>query len=342
MTKSEELFDLLEGGNFGLFRKAADSTPIIRVACDRRGDFLLHRAVTTGSLAACKYLLGKGIPATCPGSRGATPLHEAASRGDAAMMTTLLRAAEPQHSPMNANGMTPLHVAAGSGRLAIVKRLIEAGADWFAQDKFGRLPVHFAAGADQLKVVRYLAAQDPELIDQLDGFGQRPVHWALQYECVRTAIWLIRAGIDLKAPDIYGRSPLCVGGLPDDAEAIALHGDARLGMLLRGTQIRRLTPLQRAIFCGDLRQVRKHLRNPADLNRRGDFGRTALHMAAFARNRQLYRWMQKKGADPKALDDYGWTPLKLLSYRMLTNETVINHPALPNRGARLGRTKNGS
>ena len=44
MTKSEELFDLLEGGNFGLFRKAADSTPIIRVACDRRGDFLLHRA----------------------------------------------------------------------------------------------------------------------------------------------------------------------------------------------------------------------------------------------------------------------------------------------------------
>ena len=46
MTKSEELFDLLEGGNFGLFRKAADSTPIIRVACDRRGDFLLHRAVT--------------------------------------------------------------------------------------------------------------------------------------------------------------------------------------------------------------------------------------------------------------------------------------------------------
>jgi ankyrin repeat protein len=319
MTTAEQLFGLLNDGNIKAFREAADQSPITRVACDRHGDFLLHRAVTTGSLAACKYLLGRGIPATCPGSRGATPLHEAACKGNATIMTTLLRAAGPQHSPINANGMTPLHVAAGAGRLAIVKRLIKRGADSCVQDKFGRLPVHFAAGSDQLPVVWYLAAREPKLIDVPDAFGQRPIHWALQYECVRTAIWLIRSGVDMKAPDIYDRSPLRVGGLPDDAEAIALHGDARLRMVLRGTQVRRLTPLERAIFCEDLKQIRKHLRNPADLNRRGDLGRTALHMAAFARNRDIYRWMQKKGADPKAVDDYGWMPFTLLSYRLITD-----------------------
>ncbi|MCE9614881.1 MAG: ankyrin repeat domain-containing protein [Lentisphaerae bacterium] len=278
---------------------------------------LLHRAVTTGSLETCKYLLGKGIPATCPGSRGATPLHDAAAKGPAAIMATLLQDAGPRHSPINANGMTPLHVAAGEGRLASVKMLIEKGADSSARDKFGRLPMHFAAGADQLTIVQYFASQDRMLIDMRDAFGQRPIHWALLYECVRTAIWLIRRGVNLNAPDIYGRSPLCVGGLPEDAEPIRSFGDVRLGMVLRGTRARRLTPLQRAIFCEDLRLVKKLLRDPEALNRRGDLGRTALHEAAFARDRDLYRWMRERGADTKVVDDYGWTPLKLLSYRLI-------------------------
>jgi ankyrin repeat protein len=324
MTRAEGLFKLLSKGDFKRFKQAADRSSGLRIACDRNGDFLLHRAVEIGSPVACKYLLKKGIPAACPGASGATPLHYASASGAVRIMEVLLRAAGSRHSPVNMNGITPLHVAAGKGRLAIVKMLIKNGADCSAQDKFGRLPLHFAAGADQLGVTRWLVERDAGLIDVPDAFGQRPIHWALQYECVRTAIWLIRSGVDLKAPDIYGRSPLRVGGLSAEAEAITHLGDARLGMVLRGTHIRRLTPLQLAIFCDDLNQVKRLLRNRAALNRQDDLGRTALHSAAFAKNRDLFRWMRDKGADTTIADDYGWTPIKLLSYRLITRAGGLN------------------
>jgi ankyrin repeat protein len=293
MTDAKKLFTLLEEGDFKLFKKAADRLSNVRIYCDRNGDFLLHRAVEFGSLAACKYLLMRGIPAACPGSRGATPLHYASARGDVPIMKILLRAASPPHSPINVNGMTPLHVAAGEGRLKIVKMLIEKGADSSVQDKFDRVPLHFAAGADQLDVVKWLAGRDKRQIDRPDGFGQRPIHWALQYERLNTANWLINHGVDLISSDIYGRTPLYF-------------------------KTRKLTPMQVAIFRNDIREVKQRLLKPGTLNRRGDLGRTPLHTAAFARNRDLFRWMREKGADAKIVDDYGWTPIKLLSYRLLT------------------------
>jgi hypothetical protein len=33
---------------------------------------------------------------------------------------------------------------------------------------------------------------------------------------------------------------------------------------------------------------------------------------------ELFEWMREKGADMHIVDDYGWTPKKLLSYRLIT------------------------
>ena len=291
MPEAVNLFTLLRNGEFSFFKLTADRCPRVRVLCDKNGNFLLHQAVEVGSLDCCKYLLKKGIPATCPGSSGATPIHIAAERGYLDIMKVLLRAAGANHSPINRIGITPLHVAAGEGYLAIVKLLVAKGSGNLVGDKYGRLPIHFAVGADQLDVVKWLVKHNPTLIELPDAFGQRPIHWALRFESFRTANWLTKYGVDMCSSDIFGRLPESFKGL-------------------------KLTPLQLAIMRNDIKEIKYRMQKQWMLNRPADLGRTPLHTAAFFRNRDLYRWLLKEGADDTVLDDYGWTPGKLLGYRL--------------------------
>jgi ankyrin repeat protein len=318
MTDSLQLFKLLEEGDLKAFKKVAVRAPGIRVFRDKYGDFLLHRAASLGLLQVCEYLLTRGIPADCPGYRGATPLHYAAEKGDVSIMKLLVEAVGPNLSPINANGITPLHVAAGVGRLTIVKLLIDRGANPVPQDKFGRLPLHYAAGADQLAVVNWLVGVDCGLIDRPDAFGQRPIHWALQFECVRAATAIVGFGANLADPDIYGRPPLSFLRLSNETGSSRLLEDARVKQALKKAKIRKLTTLDRAIFQGQNTEVMQNLGKTVLLNRQGCLGRTVVHTAAFAKNMELFEWMREKGADMHIVDDYGWTPKKLLSYRLIT------------------------
>lgn len=331
MTDALQLFKLLEEENLKAFKKVADRSKGIRIFRNPSGDFLLHRAASLGLLPACEYLLTRGIPADCPGYRGATPLHYAAERGDAAIMKILLPAVGTNLNPINANGITPLHVAAGLGRLTIVKLLIDRGANPIPQDKFGRLPLHYAAGADQLTVVNWLVGVDCGLIDRPDAFGQRPIHWALQFECLRTAFSIVGFGADLTDSDIYSRPPLSFLRLSDETGSSKLLEDARVKQALKKAKTRKLTTLERAIFQGQNMEVMQNLCKTAVLNRQGYLGRTVVHTAALAKNLELFEWMREKGADMHIVDDYGWTPKKLLSYRLITRLSVMPVNTSPNK-----------
>lgn len=50
--------------------------------------------------------------------------------------------------------------------------------------------------------------------------------------------------------------------------------------------------------------------NGADINEKGEHGRTLLHLAAYRANESLCRFLLEKGADPTALDDQGKTPME--------------------------------
>ena len=317
MREQENMFNLLEESNFNQFKKAAEQCLSIRILCDKKGDFLLHRAVALELLPACKYLLERGIPATCPGAKGATPLHYASVAGNVPIMKMLLREAGENHSPINIHGMTPLHVAAGEGHLAIVKMLAAKGADTSTQDKFGRLPLHYAAGTNQVAVIKWLAGWNRGQIDQPDAFGQRPIHWAIHFGCVRGADWLVCQGVDFEKPDIYGRAPTYFLKFSDKAASSTIPKDIRITMAKRELITSRISQLHRAISHGTIKEVKQRMNKPAILNRKGNLGRTALHIAAFEKNREFFRWMRRKGADSNISDDYGWTPLKLLSYRLI-------------------------
>ena len=80
-----------------------------------------------------------------------TPLHWAAEKGHATVVTKLLQG-NAAVDAANAYGETPLHNAAFYGHAAVAELLLQANASPTAVDKFGRTPADYAKqyGHDEL------------------------------------------------------------------------------------------------------------------------------------------------------------------------------------------------
>lgn len=118
------------------------------------------RAAKAGRVEAVRALL-----AAEPGlihardSDGSTPLHCAAWKGHAEVVTLLLDAGADVRAE-NANdhwGTTPLHAAAHANQAAIAELLIGRGADIRAKDRQGRTPLEHAAFHNARAAARVLA-----------------------------------------------------------------------------------------------------------------------------------------------------------------------------------------
>jgi len=72
------------------------------------------------------------------------------------------------------------------------------------------------------------------------------------------------------------------------------------------------------VSADQVERVDECLKNGSHINELDDLGRTPLHTAAYMRNRVMFDWLEEQGGDPDARDDYGWTPLKLLSLRLVS------------------------
>jgi ankyrin repeat protein len=69
------------------------------------------------------------------------------------------------------------------------------------------------------------------------------------------------------------------------------------------TEAARYTGLHAAAHKGDLPQLKKLLASGADLNARDPFGRTAVHIASFARQREVIRLLAQAGANLQLLEN---------------------------------------
>jgi cytohesin len=142
------------------------------------------------------------------------------------------------------------------------------------------------------------------------GYWATPLHWAVWWWDVDTALLLVSHGGDIHLrTQKYPYSPLfdtVVHGNPAMAEALVTKaGD---------TKAAKWAPLHAAAASGDRQAVEDMLAKGADVNAKSELGSSALHTAAVFGHKDIAELLIEKGADvnvkaEKSLWDSGMTAL---------------------------------
>lgn len=185
-----------------------------------------------------------------------------------------LSRANAEADKVHSNGKTALMVAAREGDTGRMRRLIGQGADVNRANNNGGTPIMYAA-----------LSGDPDAVDLL-----------------------LRHGANVNAVAVNGWTALMVAAAKGYVDVVEL-------LLARGASpdqadVYSWTPLMRAVNEDRPRIVRALLdKGRADVNRPGENGLTALHLAVLKKDPVVVRLLMAAGADPDITDDTGRTPV---------------------------------
>src|SRR5438093_5854564 len=116
----------------------------------------LADAAMRGDGAAIRLLLQENADVNAAQGDGMTALHWAAERGDAELAAVLLGAGAKPGVETRIGRYTPLHLAAKGGNHAVVRLLVDAGADLRAPTTTGAVALHFAAASGSGEAIGFL------------------------------------------------------------------------------------------------------------------------------------------------------------------------------------------
>jgi len=123
------------------------------------------------------------------------PIHEAARLGTAAEVEKILKAHPALRDARNQLGSTPLHLAATNGDAGPLKALLAAGADVNARDKEDNTPLHMAAYATRTENARLLLEAGADVNAKSTG-GRTPLSLARKVRADETAgiisLWVLK------------------------------------------------------------------------------------------------------------------------------------------------------
>lgn len=262
-------------------------------AAAARRDAPLIAAVKAGDVDAVRSLIvGRGVDVNQAAPDGATALHWAVHRNDAALVDLLL-AAGAGVSTANRYGVQPISLAAENGDAGILEALLAAGADPNAALPGGETVLMTAARTGDAEAVRVLLVRgaDPNL---RDGFrGQTALMWAAARNNAGAAHALAELGADVRAKTgTAARAPLG-------------------NRLFYAPPPTGFTALLFAARGGHVEAVRVLLAAGADVDDTLSDGQSALVVAVANANWELAGYLLDRGADPN-LAGAGWNALHQL------------------------------
>mmetsp|Transcript_40550 Transcript_40550/g.97868 ORF Transcript_40550/g.97868 Transcript_40550/m.97868 type:complete len:229 (-) Transcript_40550:3295-3981(-) len=208
--------------------------------------------------------------------------------------------------------MSTLHQAFYFGGINRVKELLADGTtDILQYDYYGRQPLHWACENGHTRVARLLLDRGAPLEAFHDSdFGNkrnarkrwRPLHFACNEGDSATASLLIQYGADLEAKTFEGCTPLdlaCKAGNLELAKHLVGQGatieSRNAETLLHMVACRSLGPMADFDFAESL------LNQGTDVNVKGAYGKTALHVAATEGNTRIVQLLLDRGADTEAV-----------------------------------------
>lgn len=183
-------------------------------------------------------------------------------------------ASEKAGERTHANGRTELMAAARAGDDDRIRALVEQGADVNQTNNNGGTPIMYAALSGETETVALLLGYDAR-VDAVAGNGWTALMIAAVKGHVEVARLLLKHGANPNLPDVYS-----------------------------------WTPLMRAVYEQRTGIVRLLVETrQTDVNRRGENGITALHLAVARDDPEAAGLLLGHGANPAVADNLGRSPV---------------------------------
>eukprot|EP00038_Savillea_parva_P027084 m.57504 g.57504 ORF g.57504 m.57504 type:complete len:752 (-) comp7767_c1_seq1:69-2324(-) len=264
-------------------------------------------------------LLSRGVPVDAIDSLGCPVLHNAAAKGDVALVRLVLERGALVTGRCKA-GSTALHHAASWGRAEVVAVLRQAGANPLAIRGPGRTPLFEACMFGQPEAARALLVpvegQQPRAaLEMADEQGLDPLNMAARAGSIDTIKILLEFGAPLGTRTMDGALATHQAAYSGHIEAVEYLLDTHPDHFpLEATNTNNDTVLQIAATHGDMQLVKKLIRRGANVNTSDREGFTPLHSAIWRRFFEVATYLIEQGADPHARTSNRSTALHLASW----------------------------
>lgn len=297
-----------------------------------------------------------------------TVLHEIARVGDEASVNAILSSARAVN--MNArdvNDMSPLHMAALTANYPVFEALLQAQANPFAVDRFGRTPLmlsarycsdcfnllvdkeinflgrdkqnagiwHYAAANPQGRSIMQTLHSKGTPVHQLDFNGESPLHYAAKFGTSEVVGDLVYYGADVNMLSRDGNAPIhlaAAAGMGDVIYKLAANGaDVNL------SDADQQSPLHLSAKGGFTECIDALVYNKAQINKVDQYGRSPLVLALLNREEEAAKKLVTLGADVNLTPYNGHSPL----YIALKQNLIEIANLLAERDAVIKAAKNG-
>ncbi len=257
---------------------------LINITSNKEKQTALHIACLNSNLEAVKTLieLDQNI-ITATDSRGWTALHYAAQGGKSALIEFLH---DKDKNLINTTSneanlkQTALHIACSNNNLEAVTKLVELGAKITARDRNGWTVLHCAAQTGNSALIKFLNEKNKFLINTTSN----------KDDCERTALHIACSNNNLEAVETLIELDQNITATTDSDGWTGLHWAAQEGNY---------------DIIKFLNEKNKKLINTT--SNKGNYEKTALHVACSTGNLKMVKTLIELGADITASDSEGWT-----------------------------------